>query len=123
MTASSFALIVFSVSMNAFAQITLRKAMLTIGGMPSIGEPLTFVWTFISNGYFSGGLVCYTMSMLLWLAVLSANEVSVAYPMASIGYVIGIVFSVLILGEGIPLGRVVGVALICAGVVLIGRTA
>jgi multidrug transporter EmrE-like cation transporter len=123
MTASSFALIFLSVSMNAGAQIALRKAMLTLGAIPSISEPLAFLWTFVRNIYLWGGLSFYAVSILLWLAVLSSNQVSVAYPMLSIGYVIAAAFSFLLLGEAIPPMRLVGIALICAGVVCVSRTA
>jgi multidrug transporter EmrE-like cation transporter len=123
MTASSFALIFLSVSMNAGAQIALRKAMLTLGAIPSISEPLAFLWTFVRNVYLWGGLSFYAVSILLWLAVLSSNQVSVAYPMLSIGYVIAALFSFLLLGEAIPPMRLAGIALICAGVVCVSRTA
>ncbi|WP_439406473.1 EamA family transporter [Bradyrhizobium sp. DASA03076] len=122
MTSSSFTLIVFSVSMNALAQVALRKAMLTLGRLPSISEPLACLRTFISNVYLWGGLACYFVGILFWLAVLSSNQVSVAYPMLSIGYVIALAFSVLVLGEEIPLARLVGIALICVGVALISGT-
>ncbi|MDW9589645.1 EamA family transporter [Sinorhizobium meliloti] len=122
MTASSFALILSSVSMNALAQIALRKAMLTLGTLPPTGQPLTLPWTFISNVYLWCGLSAYAISVFLWLAVLSRNQVSAVYPMLSIGYVIAIVFGFLLLGEAISLTRMVGIAVICVGVFLIGRT-
>ncbi|WP_352907458.1 EamA family transporter [Mesorhizobium sp. M0816] len=98
-------------------------AMLTLGTLPSIGQPITLLWTVLSNFYLWTGLSCYAISVLLWLAVLSSNQVSVAYPMLSIGYVIAVLFSFLLLGEAIPLARLVGIALICLGTVLISRTA
>ncbi|OWK24488.1 hypothetical protein AJ87_21305 [Rhizobium yanglingense] len=109
--------------MNALAQIALRKAMLTLGTLPSMGQPITLLWTVMSNVYLWGGLSCYAISVLLWLAVLTSNQVSVAYPMISIGYVIAVVFSFLLLGEAIPLARLIGIAVICLGVVLVSRTA
>jgi multidrug transporter EmrE-like cation transporter len=123
MNASSFALIVFSVSLNAVAQIALRKAMLTLGTLPSVSEPVAFLWTFMRNVYLWGGLACYAISIVLWLAVLSSNQVSVAYPMLSIGYLIAALLSFLILGETIPPVRLGGIALICVGVILVTRTA
>ncbi|MCK1574630.1 EamA family transporter [Bradyrhizobium sp. 174] len=77
----------------------------------------------MSNVYLWGGFACYAIGILLWLAVLSTNQVSVAYPMLSIGCVIAVVFSFLLLGEVIPFVRLVGIALICAGTILIGCTA
>lgn len=123
MTASSFGLIVLSVSLNAIAQVALRKAMITLATFPPVGGTPVFVWRLLNNVYLWGGLGCYAIGILLWLAVLSSNEVSVAYPMLSIGYVIAIVLSFILLGEGIPPTRLVGIALICVGVVLITRMA
>src|SRR5438874_3845627 len=96
LSAISFALIVLSASTNSLAQIALRKAMLALGASPSIDAPLVVIWIFMA--YLCSGLACYAISILLWLAVLSGNQVSVAYPMQSIGYVIAIVFSFIILG-------------------------
>jgi len=76
----------------------------------------------MSSVYLWCGLSFYAISVLLWLAVLSSNQVSVAYPMLSIGYVIAVIFSFLLRGEAIPLVRLVGIAVICLGVVLISRT-
>lgn len=118
----SFVLAVASVSLNALAQIALRKAMLTIGAIPSLGEPMAFILTFLRNVYLWGGMACYALSIALWLAVLSTTQVTVAYPMLSIGYVIAAVLSFFILGEMIPPFRLAGIALICVGVILISRT-
>ena len=119
----SFVLAVASVSLNALAQIALRKAMLTIGTIPSLSEPLIFIFTFLRNVYLWGGMACYALSIALWLAVLSTTQVTVAYPMLSIGYVIAAILSFFILGEMIPPVRIAGIALICVGVILISRTA
>lgn len=119
----SFVLAVASVSLNALAQIALRKAMLTIGTIPSPGEPIAFILTFLRNVYLWGGVACYVFSIALWLAVLSTTQVTVAYPLLSIGYIIAAILSFFILGEMIPPIRIVGIALICVGVVLISRTA
>jgi len=122
LTASSFAVIFFSVSMNALAQIALRKAMLTLGALPSMDQPITLIWTVMSNVYLLCGLSLYLISIGSWLTVLSSTQVSVAYPMLSIGYVIAAVFSFLLLGEAMSLTRLLGIAVICLGVILISRT-
>jgi len=119
----SFVLAVASVSLNALAQIALRKAMLTIGTIPSPTDPIAFILTFLRNVYLWGGVACYAFSIALWLAVLSTTQVTVAYPLLSIGYVIAAVLSFFILGEMIPPVRLAGIGLICIGVILISRTA
>jgi multidrug transporter EmrE-like cation transporter len=118
-----FGLILASVSFNAFAQIVLRKAMLKMGAVPSFSEPLAVAWALLSNAYLWAGITCYVLSLGLWLAVLSNVQVSIAYPMLSIGYVIAAVLGWFFLGETIGLARSGGILLICAGVVLVSRTA
>jgi uncharacterized membrane protein len=123
MSGLSILLAIASVSLNALAQVVLRKAMLTLGKVPPLNEPLAFVLTFIRNAYLWSGFACYAVSILLWLAVLSSNEVSAVYPMAAVGYIIVAALGFFLLGEAIPPARLLGIALVCAGVLLVVRTA
>jgi multidrug transporter EmrE-like cation transporter len=124
MTAYSFILATFSVTLNALAQITLRKAMLSLGTVPPpITEPIAFALAFLRNFFLWGGFACYAVSIVLWLAVLSSNQVSVAYPMIAVGYVIVTALSFLVLGETIPPARLFGIVMICVGVLLVLRAA
>lgn len=123
MSFATFALIVVSVSFNSLAQVVLRKAMVSLGPIPSWHEPIALALTFIGNIYLWCGVACYVASLGLWLAVLSNTQVSVAYPMLSIGYFIAAALSFLFLGETIGLTRIGGIALICVGVFVVARTA
>jgi multidrug transporter EmrE-like cation transporter len=48
--------------------------------------------------------------------------VSVAYPMLSLGYVVVAGISALWWGESLTMPKVLGIALICAGVLLVSRS-
>jgi multidrug transporter EmrE-like cation transporter len=71
---------------------------------------------------FWAGIVCYAASLCVWLAALSKAPVSTAYPMLSLGYVVVAAVSVLWLGESMGAAKVLGIALICAGVILVSRS-
>jgi multidrug transporter EmrE-like cation transporter len=71
---------------------------------------------------FWAGMLCYGASVCVWLAALSKAPVSTAYPMLSLGYIVVAVVSVLWLGETLSPAKVLGIALICAGVVLVSRS-
>jgi multidrug transporter EmrE-like cation transporter len=71
---------------------------------------------------FWAGMVCYAASVCVWLAALAKAPVSTAYPMLSLGYVVVAAVSVIWLGEGMPPAKVLGIALICAGVILVSRS-
>ncbi len=66
-------------------------------------------------------MVCYAASVCVWLAALSKAPVSTAYPMLSLGYVVVAAISVAWLGETMTFAKIVGIALICAGVVLVSK--
>ena len=68
-------------------------------------------------------MTCYAVSIGAWLIVLAKLEVSVAYPLLSIGYVITAFVGFFFLGENVTLLRVLGIAVICGGLYLITRTA
>lgn len=69
------------------------------------------------------GLGVYSCGTFLWLVALSRVELSYAYPFASLNYVFVLVASWWVLGEQPSVMRVVGVALICMGVLIVSRTA
>jgi multidrug transporter EmrE-like cation transporter len=67
-------------------------------------------------------MVCYAASVCVWVAALSKAPVSTAYPMLSLGYVVVAAVSALWLGESMTPAKVLGIALICAGVILVSRS-
>jgi multidrug transporter EmrE-like cation transporter len=67
------------------------------------------------------GLGCYFISTLIWLNILSKVNLSYAYPMLSMGYVLIVFLSWLIFKENVSLWRWSGVFLICLGVSLLSR--
>jgi len=68
-------------------------------------------------------MTCYALSIGIWLIVLGKTEVSLAYPLLSIGYIITAIIGYYILGENVNLTRIAGIALICFGIVVISRSA
>jgi multidrug transporter EmrE-like cation transporter len=67
-------------------------------------------------------MLCYGTSVCVWLAALSKAPVSTAYPMLSLGYVAVAAVSAIWLGESLSVPKVLGIALICAGVILVSRS-
>jgi multidrug transporter EmrE-like cation transporter len=119
----TFSLVVCSVCLNALAQVVLRKAMTSVGKLPPLSQPLEIAFTVAGSIWLWIGFCFFAGSISLWLIVLSRVPVGVAYPMASLGYIIGTVLGILVLGEAIIPVRIAGLALIVTGVFLISRTA
>jgi multidrug transporter EmrE-like cation transporter len=59
--------------------------------------------------------------VLVWILGLSRVPVSIAYPLLSLGYVVNAIAAWYLFGELIGPERVVGIALILAGVFVMSR--
>lgn len=68
------------------------------------------------------GIISYGLSFLLWIKVLSKVELSYAYPMVSIGYILIMFFSYFIFKENISFMRLAGVFFIIIGVILVAKS-
>lgn len=114
-------LILLSVLLNCAAQLFIRKGMLQIGEVGVAGLVRVLV-PMLLNVYLWSAMLCYAVSILLWMTVLSKVEVSFAYPFLSIGYVVAAVVGYYYLGESLSLIRIMGILVICIGVFLISRS-
>ena len=65
------------------------------------------------------GLALYVVATVIWFIVLSRAELSYAYPLQSMAYIIGVIAAWLIFKEVVPLTRWIGVLVIIAGVILV----
>jgi drug/metabolite transporter (DMT)-like permease len=120
----TWALILTGVGLNAAAQLLLKVAVRPLSHFSDFGlETLRYsVLSLGSSAAFWAGMLCYATSVCVWLAALSKAPVSTAYPMLSLGYIVVAAVSVLWLGESLSPAKALGIALICAGVVLVSRS-
>ena|ERR1700736_6116877 len=120
----TWALILVGVGLNAAAQLLLKVATRPLAHFSDFGaQTLTRCVLILAKSLpFWVGMVCYGTSLCVWLAALSKAPVSTAYPMLSLGYIAVAAVSVLWLGETLSPAKVMGIALICAGVVLVSRS-
>src|SRR5690349_10326784 len=124
MNLTTFAFIISGVLLNAIAQVLLKAGTNAIGGaihltMSNAFE--TFVKV-ISQLPILGGLACYALSLVVWIMGLSRTDVTIAYPMLSLGYVVAALGAWMFLGEMISPQRLVAIGVIIVGVVLLART-
>jgi multidrug transporter EmrE-like cation transporter len=120
----TWALILTGVGLNAAAQLLLKLATRPLAHFSDFGlQTLRFSMVSLGTSLpFWAGMLCYGTSVCVWLAALSKAPVSTAYPMLSLGYIVVAAASVLWLGETLSPAKVLGIALICAGVVLVSRS-
>jgi multidrug transporter EmrE-like cation transporter len=124
MTPLTWLLILTGVGLNAAAQLLLKVAARPLGHFTAFNADTlsSSVLILLKSAPFWTGMFCYGASVCVWIAALSKAPVSTAYPMLSLGYVVVAAISVGWLGETLTAGKLLGIALICAGVVLVSRS-
>ncbi len=117
-------LILAGVLLNAVAQLALKKGMSTIGHFQFTVENIIPIAFKVSmNPFVITGLACYVISVVVWLLVLSRVEVSYAYPLLSVGYIVTAFAGKYFFNEALTPVRWAGIIVICIGVYLITRSA
>lgn len=123
MNLATFGFVVTGVLLNAIAQLLLKAGTKSVGAIHltldnwlPIGLKLALQLPII------GGLTCYVLSVGLWIIALSRVDVSVAYPMLSLGYVVSALGAWYFFGEAISLQRMAAIAIILVGVAVLARS-
>lgn len=116
MKALPLALAMFCVLLSSVAQIALKRGMAPPPNASDLGG--TYLHALTSPMVWLG-LGLYGLSTLLWLWVLSRLDVSLAYPLVSLGFVVTMVAGVVWLGEPFSWVRVAACTLIVIGVSLL----
>lgn len=123
MTTYAAFLVLTGVVLNALAQFLLKMATNKVGVIEvssalslSALSALFLQWPMVL------GLLCYGVSLLIWLMALSRVDVTLAYPMLAIGYVINALAAQYFLQEVVSVQRWVAIGVIILGVALLARS-
>ena len=123
MNIGTFGFILTGIFLNAIAQLLLKKGTNAIGAIHlttenwfSIGVQLATQLPII------GGLTCYVISVGVWIFGLSRVDVTIAYPLLSIGYIVNAIGAWYFLGEMMSLQRMLAIGVIIIGVALLVKS-
>lgn len=123
MTLPTFGLVLAGVLLNAAAQLLLKAGTNALGPLvaPS-GDYVSLVWRVATEIHILGGMSAYALSIGIWILALSRVDVSIAYPMLSIGYVVNAVAAWYLFGEAVTVTRLIGIGVIILGVYIVARS-
>jgi drug/metabolite transporter (DMT)-like permease len=124
MNLSTFAFIITGVLLNAFAQLLLKAGTNALGGAIHLTAQNWFETGIkvVTQLPILGGLACYAVSLVVWIIGLSRTDVTIAYPMLSLGYVVSAAGAWMFLGEPVSPQRLLAIGVIMVGVALLART-
>jgi multidrug transporter EmrE-like cation transporter len=119
---STMIVAVISIVLSVAAQFSLKAGM---SGLQYKGtqEPFSS-WVLLSiltNRFVILGFFLYGLGAIVWLAVLSKWDVSKAYPLVGLGFLLTVAVGFL-MGEQVTVTRAIGVGLISAGVFVVSLT-
>ena len=123
MTPVAFALVLTGVMLNAAAQLLIKAGADTAGHFTfTTGHILRAGLHFALQWQILAGLACYAVSVVVWILALTRVQVSIAYPMLSLGYVVTAFAAWGLFGESLSAQKLLGIGIIIAGVIVVART-
>ncbi len=117
---SSLRLIAFwalFIALDTATQIAFKSASQAVEGV-SFG--LSFVEIALATPAFWVTILCYIATFIVWMAVLMRMDLNRAFPLTALSYVTVPLLALFMFNEQLPPSRIAGIAVIIAGVVLIG---
>jgi len=116
-------LIALSISTGVAGQTSIKIGV----SQPHAVQQSSGLWSLVGLIFQSPwvllGLTLYAVGAVAWIAVLTRLELSYAYPLLALNFVLITLTSRLILGESVPTMRWLGLAVICVGIVIVSRSA
>jgi multidrug transporter EmrE-like cation transporter len=106
----SIILILFSSFIGSFGAVFLKLGAEHLGG--GLGRLLRNYWLAI-------GIALYLISSVFYAMAVSRGQLTVLYPMVSIGYIWAIVWARIFFKEALTLAKIAGLSMIVVGVALI----
>jgi len=123
MKSADLALVLTGVMLNAAAQLLLKAGSRAISNVDfSLANAWTLAERIALNAPILAGLALYAISVVFWILALSRVDVSIAYPMLSVGYIVSALAGWLLFSESVGPARVAGILVIIAGVWLVARS-
>lgn len=114
-------LILGAVVLGVAGELLLKSGIDSVEGMAmsSIGTAVRTAWHVISEPRIVVGFTCYGVAAVLWLVVLSQWDLSYAYPMLALTYMLVPLAAHYFLDESIPRGRWAGIFIVLIGVIVV----
>ena len=119
-----FKLLGTSVLINVTANILLKKGVISFGGLSADRSQLiSGIIRAAVNPFIIVGLMLYATSFIIWLRVLSFNDLSKSYPIfASMVFLLTTIGSVRFLNESVSAARIVGIIIMLIGIFVVAKS-
>jgi len=121
-TAKNVWLILIAVVLMAYANVVL-KLRIAVLAADSSASWISYLWSMAFDPWTWSALIAAAITGTLYVISLRQFELSVVEPLFALVFIVVPLAAVFILGEHLPLLRIIGLVLIFIGVILVGQTA
>jgi multidrug transporter EmrE-like cation transporter len=122
MSLISLSLIVIGVLFNVAAQLLIKAGTNAVGYFEYSRENILPIgWKLATEPHIIGALTCYVFGVVIWVLALSRVQVSIAYPLLSLGYVVNGIAAWWLFNEAFSPAKMLGMGVIIVGVLIISR--
>ena len=123
MNALTLSLALLAILLSTAAQLLLKLGTNAVGPFAFTTDNLLPVGLKLAlEPRILAGTGLYVASLVIWIMTLSRTEVSVAYPMVSLGFALNALLAWWLLGEAVTPMRMAGIGVIIVGVFLVARS-
>lgn len=116
---SSFVFLLIAIGLSATGEVLLKVGMRQFGEFSITPE---HVLRAFSMAPVVGGFALIFSGSLFWLATISRADLSWAYPLLALGYILVVLASWAVLHESVSPLRAAGLVVICLGLVLVSQS-
>jgi len=122
-TMQTFVIALCSIMLSVSAQFLLKRGMSGEVAQQQMMQPLSFrsIILVLTDWFVLGGFVLYGVGAVVWLWVLSKWDVSKAYPLVGIGFLLTLLIGML-QGEQITFLRIAGTVAISLGIWMLSQS-
>ena len=119
-----YKLLLTSVVINVTGNILLKKGVISFGGISSDKSQLIYgIAKAAVNPFILTGLALYSISFVIWLRVLTFNDLSKSYPIfASMVFLLTTIGSIRFLNETVSSTRILGIIIMLIGIFVVARS-
>ncbi len=112
-------LILINVALVSSAQLLLKIGSSRVGWIIGNNDKIVALIKIALDPYIFFGTSCYVISLILWIYILSRTQLSVAYPLMSLSYVVVMLLSIVVMKETVNFPQSIGAFFIVIGISMI----
>jgi drug/metabolite transporter (DMT)-like permease len=104
---------------TVYGQIILKWRIARYGMLPEeILPKIKFLISLLFDPFIFSGFISAFVASLFWMAAMTKFHISFAYPFMSTSFILVLLLSVIVLGETLTIGKILGLAFIVSGIII-----